>query len=262
MGRATAAYFHPVLGRRDFLKAATLLPLAGLVPRSLWETAAAAEAFGFFTTHEADVVREATARILPGPMDDPLEMGHPGAREANVVRFVDVLLSALDHRPEHIHAGGPYGAAMSSFVGLSAVQRTAWEQKLTALKRTYRSGVPLLDSLVGGNYVMASAQQKDQALMADEAADFVEILYTHTLEGTYSHPAYGGNANRVGWTEIKFPGDSQPRGYTPDEVRLSDGPDAIDPTGVVGMVLDALTANNAAARAATARHGRRGSYGR
>ena len=255
MGRSTAAYFHPVLGRRDFLKALSLIPLARLVPLGTWEAAAAADVFEFFTAHEATVVREATARIIPGPDDDPLELGHPGAREANVVHFIDVLLSALDHRPERIHAGGPYASAMLTFVELSATQRRAWEKKLAALKAAYRAGVPLLDSLAGGDFVAASALEKDQALTSPDAAPFLEILYTHAIEGTYSHPAYGGNANRSGWTEIKFPGDSQPRGYTREEVGNSDGPDVIDPTGVVAMVLDSLT-TSASARAAATRHGR------
>lgn len=230
----------------------SLLPLAGLLPRSAW----AAETFAFFTTHEADVIREATARILPGPLDDPLEAGHPGAREANVTRFIDVLLSALDHRPERIHAGGPYGAAINQFVALSDVQRTAWTQKLAALKAAYRDGVVLLDSLAGDDFVAASALAKDQALVSPDAAEFLEILYTHTLEGTYSHPVYGGNADRTGWTEISFPGDSQPTGYSRAQVGEGDGPDPIDPTGIVGAVLSALETSAAARAAASRGHGR------
>ena len=91
--------------------------------------------FAFFTAHQAAVVREATARIIPGPTDDPLEVGHPGAREANVVRFVDVLLSALDHHPEHLYGGGPFGAAANQFVSLSTQQRRGWETRIAKLKK-------------------------------------------------------------------------------------------------------------------------------
>ena len=41
-------------------------------------------ALDFFTEHQAAVVEAATARIAPGPTDDPAEAGHPGAREAGV----------------------------------------------------------------------------------------------------------------------------------------------------------------------------------
>jgi hypothetical protein len=158
-----------------------------------------------------------------------------------VVRYIDTLLTALDHSPEHIFAGGPYGAAMNSFVALSAQQRSAWTTRLGKLKVAYRSGVVMLDGMAGGDYTAASPSQKDSVLTSGGAASFLDILYTHTLEGTYSHPIYGGNANGSGWTEIKFPGPSMPQGYTPAQVGTSDGPDVIDPTGIVGMVLDALT---------------------
>jgi Gluconate 2-dehydrogenase subunit 3 len=51
---------------------------------------------GFFTGHEAAVVEAATARIAPGPEDDPAEVGHPGAREAGVTCYIDMMLGALD----------------------------------------------------------------------------------------------------------------------------------------------------------------------
>src|SRR5689334_12825864 len=49
----------------------------------------------FFTAHQAAVVEAATARIAPGPKDDPAEAGHPGAREAGVTGYIDTMLGAL-----------------------------------------------------------------------------------------------------------------------------------------------------------------------
>ena len=240
-----------MLGRREFLKGVALLPLVRVVPDAVWRAAAAAapDSFEFFTAHQAAVVRDATARIIPGPQDDPLELGHPGAREANVVRYVDVLLSALDHAPERIFGGGPYGAATAQFVPLNAAQHAVWTTRLAKLKQQYRTGIALLDSMANGDFTSASASQQDQILQSDGAASFLDILYTHAIEGTYSDPIYGGNANRSGWTEIKFPGPSQPRGYTRDEVAKSDGPDVIVATGVVQQVLDALMTMPGARRA-------------
>ncbi len=217
--------------------------------------AAASGTFAFFTVHQAAVVREATARIIPGPTDDPLEAGHPGAREANVVRYVDVLLTALDHRPEHLYGGGPFGAAATQFVALSAQQRRGWEPRIAKLKQAYRDGITMLDAMAGGDFTTAGAVEQDQILVSPDAAAFLQILYTHAIEGTYSHPMYGGNADKSGWAEIKFPGDSQPRGYTAAEVGESDGLDVVDPLGVVGQLLESLT-TSAAARAAASRHGR------
>src|SRR5215831_10538469 len=48
----------------------------------------------FFSDHQAAVIEDATARIAPGPEDDPAEAGHPGAREAGVTGYIDKMLGA------------------------------------------------------------------------------------------------------------------------------------------------------------------------
>ncbi len=57
--------------------------------------------------------------------------------------------------------------------------------------------------------------------MHGQALTFTNLLFGHTIEAMYSNPEYGGNANLVGWKDIKFPGDVQPRGYTPAEVEAA-----------------------------------------
>ena len=165
-------------------------------------------------------------------------MGHPGAREANVVRYIDTLLGALALTPERIHAGGPWsnrsgGDAdhMATFLALSATQRQAWARRLGLLQKEYVDGVKALDAAASGDFVAADNITKDQVLTA--AGAFRDLLFTHAIEGTYSIPEYGGNEGLSGWHEIKFKGDSQPRGYTPAEVTNSDGVDVYVPTGVV-----------------------------
>ena len=48
----------------------------------------------------------------------------------------------------------------------------------------------------------------------------------------YSNPEYGGNANLVGWRDIKFPGDTQPRGYTDAQVEQAEF-GLVDPSGII-----------------------------
>jgi gluconate 2-dehydrogenase gamma chain len=59
-----------------------------------------------------------------------------------------------------------------------------------------------------------------------EAGDFFTMVWSHTVEGMFSDPAYGGNRNAVGWKLIGFPGAQY--GYTAEEMRygkdLSDKP--------------------------------------
>src|SRR5437868_11190754 len=92
------------------LAAIGLAPLASLVPGLLREAMAAAPTspYRFFDDHQGAVVVAATARLVPGPDDDPTEVGHPGAREANVVRFIDSMLGAFSFPTPLVHAGGPW----------------------------------------------------------------------------------------------------------------------------------------------------------
>ena len=81
------------ISRRRVLGTASLLPRAALVPDLLAESRAEAAAgqpsgrsgYRFFTPHEAAVIDAATRRIAPGPQDDPLEAGHPGAHECDEI---------------------------------------------------------------------------------------------------------------------------------------------------------------------------------
>src|SRR5256714_7184020 len=144
------------MSRRDFVKGASLLPLAAAVPRSVLAKALAdtSTTYRFFTKHQAAVVIDATARLIPGPQDDPSETGHPGAREANVVRFVDTMLAAFTFHPARIHAGGPFSDRagsprddMKRFVPVPRIRRVGWGRRLAKLHRVYRRGVEQLDSM-------------------------------------------------------------------------------------------------------------------
>jgi len=231
----------PELSRRTFLRAAALSPLVAYLPRGMIARALAApdaQRFEFFTPHQAAVVREATARMIPGPKDDPLEAGHPGAREANVVRYIDVLLAAFAHNPPRIHAGGPWSDRsggdedyMADFVPLSAFQEAAWRKRIAGLQAAYRKGVKALDAAAGGDFTTASANTQDSVL--NGAGEFRDILFVHAIEGFLSVPEYGGNQNLVGWKEISFKGDTQPRGYTAAEISESDGLDPVVPDALL-----------------------------
>ena len=200
----------------------------------------------------AAVVEAATARIAPGPADDPAEAGHPGAREADVTGYIDSMLGALgalDSAAPPVFAGGPWSNRhtsgpdlMARFMPLDPVARIAWRKRLTAWQDQYRNGIATLDRLAGGDFTKAPATVQDKILAGSAASSFTALLFEHTIEGLYAAPEYGGNPGLAGWKEIGFPGDIQPRGYTPDEVSRSDGPDPVDNTGVVAEVLKLLGA--------------------
>jgi hypothetical protein len=208
--------------------------------------------FQFFTSHQAAVVEAATARIAPGPADDPAEAGHPGAREADVTGYIDSMLGALatlDSAAPLVFAGGPWSNRhtsgpdlMARFMTLDPVARIAWRRRLQAWQQQYRQGIATLDKLAGGDFTKASHAEQDKILAGSGASSFTPLLFEHTIEGLYAVPEYGGNRDLAGWKDIAYPGDSQPRGYAPDEVSRSDGPDPVHDTGIVADVLKFLGA--------------------
>ena len=213
--------------------------------------AADARVLRFFTSHQAAVVEDATARIAPGPQDAPGE--GPGAREADVTGYIDSMLGALgglaSSPPPMIFAGGPWSNRhtsgpdlMDRFVPLDPVAAIAWRKRLNGWQQQYTRGIAALDKLAGGDFTKATASNQDKILAAQSVSTFTALLFEHTIEGLYATPEYGGNRGLAGWKDISFPGDIQPRGYTSDEVERSDGHDPVDNTGIVADVLKFLGA--------------------
>jgi hypothetical protein len=257
----------PGLPRRFVITAISAIPAAVASAAVLVSTGCTSPAAGsnppapggrmprFFTGHEAVVVEDATARIAPGPRDDPAEAGHPGAREAGVTDYIDMMLGSLgliggtEVPPPLVFAGGPWSNRhtsgpdlMASFVRLDPVTRIAWRTRLTGWQRQYQQGIAALDKLAGGDFTRAAPAEQDKILATQSVSTFTALLFEHTIEGLYANPEYGGNRGLTGWKDIGFPGDSQPRGYTGDEVERSDGHEPVDDASVVAAVLRLLGA--------------------
>jgi hypothetical protein len=212
----------------------------------------------FFSGHQAAVVEDATARIAPGPGDDPAEAGHPGAREAGVTGYIDAMLAALaalEAGDGHgapvpaIFAGGPWSNRhapgpdrMAAFIAPDPVSRIAWRKRLAGWQRQYASGIADLDRLAGGDFTKAAPAEQDKILARPEVSAFLSLLFEHTVEGMYANPEYGGNRGLSGWQDIGYPGDSQPLGYAGTAVERSDGHDPVGDAGVVADVLKLLGA--------------------
>jgi gluconate 2-dehydrogenase gamma chain len=209
------------------------------------------------TEHERVVLEAATARLVPGPDDDPGEAGHPGAREAHAADYIVTLLGALRVDPPKVFAGGPFSDRggskrddMAHFLPLNDAVKEHWRARLGDLVAAYRDGLGQLDALAGGDFAAASPADQDAALAKNPRVrhlpagntGFTDLLFQHTIEGCYSAPEYGGNAGGAMWQSIEFPGDVQPRGYEADQVTNSDGPDPVAGTGIVADLLQLITA--------------------
>jgi hypothetical protein len=237
--------------RRSVVTAFGLIPLASLAPSLLAESqarAAAGRGYRFFNAHQAAVVKAAAARLVPGPNDDPTEkvLNSPGATEADVIRYIDTMLSAFDHHRPKIFAGGPWSNRagghvdhMRHFVKPARRQVVAWTKRTRQLRHQYAAAVKKLDA-ASSTHNFASAPQLEQDQILTKLNGVRELIFGHTIEGMYSVPEYGGNAHTLGWKSISWPGDSQPKGYTAHEVERNDGEDPVVVGGVVQAALDQL----------------------
>jgi len=182
----------------------------------------------WFTEHEYRVIAAACARLIPA--DDT-----PGAVEAGVPDYIDVLLGAFSFDPPRIWAGGPTSGRMggppafATFHPVGPLDELAWRTRIegssgiperefngpvTGWQERYRLGIAAL----GDDFCELDAEAQDERLRDRSARAFVTLLYEHCCEGMYGAPEYGGNRDGQAWAAIGFPGDVQPRGWTDEEV--------------------------------------------
>jgi gluconate 2-dehydrogenase gamma chain len=121
-----------------------------------------------------ELLEAISARLIPSD-----EKG-PGAREALATRYIDRALR---------------GALASS--------RSVYETGLAALDVQAQASK-------GAPFVRLSTADQDVLLMAMQdnpaTAPFFNLVRTHIIQGTFSDPYYGGNANFIGWDMIGYPG--------------------------------------------------------
>src|SRR4051794_16369188 len=206
------------LTRRSLIRSTGAVGLLALVSPArvqalVEEVARSGGAGRFLTAGEMTTLRALTARLIPGPPEDP----DPGALEARCAEAIDLLLGAFAVDPPLIHAGGPFsnraGAQHDDFADFVALDRHAqlgWRIRLEGskglaerefagpvrgLQEIYREGLAHLDERAGGSLAALPAPAQD-LLLADATDARVQELVTtalgHTLDAMYGPPEYGG----------------------------------------------------------------------
>ena len=203
-----------VLTRRRFVKAALALPAVLALPACGNEEPESAKVTRtFFSLDEYRYIEAATARLIPGDINDP------GAIEANVPFFIDLQLAGPYGRADRKYMEGPWAAG---------TDQQGYQLKETPAQ-LYRKAIAGINNhcrkQYGKVYAELSAERQDQILhdMDDNkikledvpAQAFVALLWQNTQEGFLSDPMYGGNRNFAGWKLIGFPG---PRYNYVDEI--------------------------------------------
>src|SRR5215471_8697676 len=201
------------LSRRELIKQAGLAATAvavsgttlGCSPEPATTAAAPApaaapvrEALETLNAAEADALEAIVARLIPS------DENGPGAKEARAAHYIDRALA------------GP----------------------LRALRANYANGLATLDEYAQATYGVVFAklgpEDQDSILTIMEAnslptfansSAFFNLVRTHTIEGTFSDPYYGGNVNYAGWNLIGYPGIRM--GVTADDQRMKEKPQAI-----------------------------------
>lgn len=157
----------------------------------------------------------------------------PGATEAGVVDYIDGMLGAFSFDPPRIWAGGPssgrFGgvAGFGQFLPLGPLDELAWRTRIegslglperefngpvVGFQQRYRAGLAAL----GADFGDCAPEEQVRRMRAER--DFTMLAYEHACEGMYGAPEYGGNRNLVGWSNIGYAGDVQPRGWSDAEV--------------------------------------------
>jgi gluconate 2-dehydrogenase gamma chain len=186
-------------GRRAFLIGAAVGAgaAAGLVPDALAQTheqhtvgaAAAVPAHAhtgaslgaFFNTEDAATIVAFTERLMPGAP------GKPGARDAGVLNYLDLALS------------GAYADQQDFYRrGLAALE--------THCRATYRESFRRLNAAQQDEVIGALETGKATGFNWPTAQAFFNTVRTHTMEGMFADPIYGGNRDFAGWRLVGFPG--------------------------------------------------------
>ena len=189
--------------RREFLRRATVgagaIAGAGIVPEGLTQSheqekkskpetntsrgpQSNGEGLGaFLNRDDAATVAAFTERLMPGAP------GKPGARDAGVLNYIDLALA------------GAYG-------DLQEFYRCGLAQLDQYCRKTHRE--PFVRLSAGQQDAVITALEEDKAtgFTWPSAQAFFNTLRTHTMEGMFADPVYGGNRDFAGWRLVGFPG--------------------------------------------------------
>ena len=127
--------------------------------------------------------------------------GKPGASDAGVLNYIDLALA-----------------------GAYADQQDFYRRGLAALdahcRATYNKPFVQLDAAQQDEVITALEGGKATGFTWPTSQAFFETMRTHTMEGMFADPVYGGNKDFAGWVLVGFPG-AQPL-FSPADMNSTD----------------------------------------
>jgi gluconate 2-dehydrogenase gamma chain len=132
------------------------------------------------TASEADLLEAIVARLIP------TDANGPGATEARAAHYIDRAL------------GGALASSRQAYTaGFAALDRYARSSRGKAFTE-----LPALDQ----DSVLIDVETGAATGFTGSSAAFFAMVLSHTHQGTFGDPYYGGNANFVGWDLLGYPG--------------------------------------------------------
>ena len=135
----------------------------------------------FFNSRDGATISAFTERLMPGAP------GQPGATDAGVLNYIDLALSG-------------------AYVESQDFYRRGLAQLDAYCRRTYHEPFVQLDSSRQDAVIAALEQDKAPGFTWPTAQAFFNTVRTHTIEGMFADPVYGGNKDFAGWRLVGFPG--------------------------------------------------------
>jgi len=202
---------RPAISRRNLLKTAGAAGAAALIPDAVAavkeETPPTLIPVGpltNLTANETEILSAMVDRLIPTD-----ELG-PGALDAGVLRFIDRALSEAESDAADAYRSG--------LAALDAYSRYTRGGPFVDLSTTDQDSV-LIDVQIG-------AATGAGVGFAGSSGSFFNMVKSHTWQGMFGDPHYGGNANFAGWDLVNYPGVRL--GVSPeDQERLED--DQLEP---------------------------------
>jgi gluconate 2-dehydrogenase gamma chain len=130
---------------------------------------------------ESATIKAFAERLMPGAP------GKPGATDANVLNYIDLALA------------GAYSDQLDFY-------RRGIAQLDAFCQATYKEPFAKLAAARQDEVITALEQGKATGFTYPTAQAFFNTLRTHTIEGMFADPVYGGNKDFAGWRLVGFPG--------------------------------------------------------
>jgi gluconate 2-dehydrogenase gamma chain len=149
----------------------------------------------FLNDEDSATVAAVAERLMPGAP------GKPGARDAGVLNYIDLALAGAYADQQDFYRRG--------LAALDAHCRTTYNKPFAQLSAAQQDEV--ITALEGG---------KATGFSWPSAQVFFNTVRTHTMEGMFADPVYGGNKDFAGWLLVGFPG-AQPL-FSPADMQSKD----------------------------------------